>query len=297
MLVRKKPKINKINNGLSNDKLDAFSCFIDTLSDTHFNLNTFYNNMVNVKINEVDKFSGDQKTCLALYMPLENEIRYLRGMLDSGIMHELFHMATSVIKDGYLYIGFFQKNLKTGEYLGIGLTEGYTILMDKKYFSDYSLGKKEVLENEYPITSYFVSLVQDIVGEDSMEKMYSDCNLYTLVFALSSLTGKKSTFKFIRALDYINIHFENKMHPLVTPRLMHAINYANYYCYRMMIKHANNVYKRNLISEEDYLDVMNTIASHFEHPLAIGKYIKRKSTPIEHDNICKYIRKKEYTNN
>jgi len=120
MLVRKKSSINVKNRMILNDKTGAFTNFIKTLENTNFNTQTFYNNMCDIKFEETHRFTQD-KTALALYDLLSNKIQYLKDYYKYAIMHELFHMASTVLDGDFLYSGFFQKDLKSGEEVEITL--------------------------------------------------------------------------------------------------------------------------------------------------------------------------------
>ncbi len=279
MLVRKKSSINVKNRMILNDKTGAFTNFIKTLENTNFNTQTFYNNMCDIKFEETHRFTQD-KTALALYDLLSNKIQYLKDYYKYAIMHELFHMASTVLDGDFLYSGFFQKDLKSGENIGIALTEAYSMILDKRYFPDYVSDKMDVIANDYSITSYFVSMIEEIIGKSTMEKMYSENNLYDLMNILIPFTSKKETFRFVRALDYITLHFENVDPLIVSNRVLREISYANSYICKLMIYYAKSLRKDEIITNEEYSVLIEDIAKQFSTPIVIGKHFKRKTKAV-----------------
>lgn len=68
---------------------------------------------------------------------MNNEILYKNGYLYSGIMHELFHASSTVKTNKEIKSGFLSIVKDKGKllYRCLGLNEGYTALLDDRYFS------------------------------------------------------------------------------------------------------------------------------------------------------------------
>lgn len=290
MLVRKKPSVEVKKVVKPNDRMGIFNSFFNALSQTSFNMDIFFYNIPSIELKKVSSFKKDEKKFLAGYDIEVNKIRYLSEQFRNSIMHELFHMSSSIIKDNYIYSGFFQKNLDTGECIGLGFTEIYTMLLDKKYFLDFVDGKEDVLKTENKLSVYFVTLIQDVIGEDEMEKMYSECDLYTLMHRLTFLSDKKSTFKFLRALDYIFLSFEGKRFVFITPKLRRLIDFCNCYTCKVLLNFCKQCYNSGEMSNECYNDIVESIATQFSKPIVIGKYFKTRTKIISRDAVYKYAR-------
>lgn len=287
MLIKKKPNIVNRENALIFKDEKIFSDFIKVMKRTNFNMEMFYINLNGIKLEEVNRFYKNKKIFLAEYDMFSNTIRYLKDDFYYGIMHELFHMGSTYLDGLFLYSGFFQENLVTGESIGIGLTEAYTMILDKRYFPDYSSKKLDVIGNDYVVTSYFVSMIESVVGETIMEKLYSEMDILGLVSILIPLTSKKETFKFLRALDFITINFEGKRGFLVTKEILNQISYASCYVCKLMINYSKKLRDQGVMTQEDYVEMIDAIAGQFSHPIVIGDYFKRKSQPINKDLVYK----------
>lgn len=125
----------------------------------------------------------------------------------SVIIHELFHMASSFYDKNTISArsGFYQytipnsKNSYKLRKIGRGLNEGYTQLMTMKYFS-----KKEKVAKAYPFETNIASILEMIVGEDNMEKLYFKADLMGLVNELQNYASKENIMTFIYYMDIIN---------------------------------------------------------------------------------------------
>lgn len=102
--------------------------------------------------------------------------------------HELFHAASSYYSENNMYTGFQNKNF------GIGLNEGYTQLLARRYFSDNS---------EFYLFEMLVSYyLERIIGKKKMQSYYLNGNLPNLIKDLTLYSNEISISHFISRLDY-----------------------------------------------------------------------------------------------
>ena len=77
-------------------------------------------------------------------------------------------MASTIFQDGIIYSGLSEQNI------GIGLNEGYTELLAKRYFDKSN-------NNGYIFETQIAKLLELIIGQEKMESYYFNANLYGLI--------------------------------------------------------------------------------------------------------------------
>lgn len=164
----------------------------------------FYNN-----INALTLESSKQKlmlynffcngTSVGYYSPKKNSITSNENYFDDVIYHELFHMASSICKDGIIYSGFNQIS-KFGN-LGRGINEGYTELLTAQNFNGG-------ISYEYLVG--IASRLESIVGRKKMQSLYLNANLLGLVEELKQYCSEEEIMQFISDTDFICNHIYNK---------------------------------------------------------------------------------------
>ena len=186
---------------------DYIKSFIDIMKD--FDLSKFYLNIKDLEITPVEKNETSIYDAGAEYDFFANVIRYNRNKLKDKIMHELLHVATRVELDDRINVGFLQ-TLNSGYGIGIGLNEGYTSLMDDRYFKEYSNKTDEEINNIYPTEKYICRLLDLLIGEGKMEDYYMNADLYGLYNELASLSNIKETSDFIVNVDKLHDEMNRK---------------------------------------------------------------------------------------
>ena len=163
----------------------------------NFNLNNFYRNINNSSIiilNAENKL--DSKTIIvpAAYNFAGNVITISHKKNMHSLFHELYHLSASYIDDdGVIYSGFSQISPR-GVRVGNGITEGYNALITNRNFNaDFS----------YPVERFVMGRIEQIVGRDLMEKLYSEMNLLGLVEVLKQMGFDNEFISLLDSLDYI----------------------------------------------------------------------------------------------
>lgn len=129
------------------------------------------------------------------YLSATNVIRIVNEGSVGTINHELLHMSANPYDDTNNFGGFFYTIDKYK--IGYGLDEGYTELLNKRYFGSRS-------DNIYETEVIFCKFLEEIVGQKKMEKMYLTANLFGLIQDLKQIYDVKEIERFMAALDFIN---------------------------------------------------------------------------------------------
>ncbi len=195
----KEADANKINT-LFRAHVKRFIKILEEKIPKNF-LQNFYNN-----INETDiAFSLETvpKNLAGFYYAKGNVIRLSPLALASALNHELLHLASSCImvdKNSPNHIecvGFRQGN-DTFE-IGRGINEGYTVHLDRKYFS---LFKTE--SRRYNFMATIAELMEIVIGDKKMEELYFTSNLYGLHSELlNKCASSDEIFNFLNDCDFI----------------------------------------------------------------------------------------------
>lgn len=113
--------------------------------------------------------------------------------------HELFHLSSSYfdITKNILYSGFSQVNNKTKTIIGKCLNEGYTALLDERYFKSGSSG--------YVLEKHFANILEMIVDEKKMFKLYCKADLQGLIVELSKYAESENVIRFINDYEFLDL--------------------------------------------------------------------------------------------
>ena len=117
----------------------------------------------------------------------------------SAITHELLHMASSY-KKGLVRISGFSQTLANAYEIGFGINEGFTEYLNCKYFNQKAIPAYEQIQN-------ITKIIAEIVGEDTMERLYFEGNLKGLVNELSKYQKEEQSLDLIYDID--NAHRES----------------------------------------------------------------------------------------
>lgn len=165
--------------------LNTFYDKISSLAITHDKLKAFLYRFCYTKI------AGE-------YLVKENEIHlYVNRGQRTTLTHELLHLSSSYVnqKREHYQIGFYQENPTL--VLGDALNEGYTEYLTNKLFH---LGYNS---SDYLYESIIAMLVEEVLGEQKMQKLYFTGDLYNLINNLCQYTTIDNIKKFLFLTDYV----------------------------------------------------------------------------------------------
>lgn len=293
--IKKRPiKKGDVKHIIPNDDTGVFNDFIKEIKDKDFNLDIFYRNIKKVEMIECNQKDMGTGVSVAEYNGIFNIIRFVKDYFKIGIMHELFHLASTVVGKKRLYVGFYQCDIESGKGIGYGLNEGYTCLLDKRYFKDYDERKEKVIGESYSVSVSLVSLLETLIGKELMEKWYSEADLHSLVDFLSNIMGYERTLEFINSLDKIFYYCDNIFIPNAFKTIKsyeNAIRYIGEAFLNQVIK----LYVDELITDEEYEDMLDNIKIIVNKQIKFGKLKliqSHKMNDVEFDDIVKKTLKK-----
>lgn len=121
--------------------------------------------------------------------------------------HELLHLSSSARYEktnmfSKMNSGFFQYSIGQIE-IGRGINEGYTELLNERYFGEK--GYTVAYKYEMLITK----IIELIIGKEKMENFYFNANLNGLIQELSKYSDIESVKEFILDVDLINKSLSN----------------------------------------------------------------------------------------
>lgn len=157
------------------------------------NLQALYRNIKNVSIKKqssiyLTPYSG-------LYNAKENKITYLDK---TALSHEILHMASTYYdkETNISYIGF--KQSKDKSYIGQGLNEGYTELLNSRIYNNNKITSYHKETKIAKLLEFFFD------NPKEMEKFYFKHDLPGLIHHLEQYTSRNDIIKLLLDIDQIN---------------------------------------------------------------------------------------------
>ena len=140
------------------------------------------------------------------------------------------------------YCGFVQEKFE--QQIGVGIAEGYTELLTKRYFSDQKNIKN--FNDSYVVEMGIVQNLEKIVGKNKLKKLYFCSDLKGLVRELKKYNDIENIIKFIRYLDITTLDLINKK-TMISNR-----KYKLYlkYCVEFLLQSYINKLKMQLFNKE-----------------------------------------------
>lgn len=262
------PKKYISNNFVDNARIQSIAYysvailyFIDVMEKrfSPSDLVNFYNNINSLHIKNNVKFK--KSNTLGSYSYVYNHIK-LRCDALTSIYHELLHLASTKAVGNVYYSGFaiFDKMKKTS--IGVGLNEGYTQLLCKRYFDNSKTARllttkygfdtsNKIINNSYPFQVLIASKLEEIVGKTKMESLYLTANLHGLIKELEQYTSREQIDKFLSNMDFLHSNMENIFVFSIKNKKLHDayVEICGFLdeCYRNKL--ANRYNKKNLRKE------------------------------------------------
>ncbi len=174
--------------------------------------------------------------------------------------HELFHMASYYSKDGISYSGFKQSSIEKDYFIGSAINEGYTELLAERYFG------QEIGEVKgYTYLTHIAHLVELIVGEGKMTRLYLRANLNGLIYELNKYVSKEEIIEFLLRLDYLNyIATYKKSLFLKQNEMKWFFNKIYEFLAKAYTEKQKIIYEKGEMEEEELYDIISEYISLFK---------------------------------
>jgi hypothetical protein len=214
-------------------------------------LQALYTNAKDIKIikNFEAGINNAERGSSGLYYGSANKIELMHK---SAIYHELMHMASARKNGGNYYIGFSYNNV------GDGLNEGYTELMTKRYFNTTGGSSYKILVN-------MMSKVEEIVGQEKMEKYYLQSNLTGLMNELYDIDTDYGVDYFVTDMDklyyLIQMNTKKEENRAELQGIIYSIN-TRIVCWKL--QQLTNQLSNNEITTEEAIVLFNYFFDTFD---------------------------------
>ena len=219
-------------------------------------LSNFYKNLNGLKITS-DNIEKDKKQVLDIkgcYYQQENKIVLSKNIKPDTIFHELFHVASSTIKNGNKYSGLSQSFFYKGKWFNTaeGLNEGYTQILTERYFPN----RKQELSS-YPFEKEVALSLEKIIGKDKLEQFYFTNDLKGLMQELLKYTNRIDEIdSLIIKTDYINKTIYNRNNIKEIYKINKNIKEVTFILIKIEINKLKQELENNLITEKEFNDIL-----------------------------------------
>ena len=262
--------------------------FVNTLKDK--NLNIFFNNLPSLRVEGVKQDEMNISYASGEYNPWDNKITHNKYKRKEAIMHELLHSASRIKTDDRCFVGFMQ-TLPNEYCIGVGLNEGYTALLDDRYFLDYSEHKKEQVNKIYPCSKYICNILDYLIGKDKMEEYYFNADLLSLFKELASYSSNSKAYKFLLNFDHYFMEADTKE----IPNMFKVINQYDdiiLFLSECFMTKFRQMYNNKELTKKEYETCLLFVKHIMNTPLEYLKVIKSRRLIIFYDRMLNTINNK-----
>ena len=199
---------DRLLDWINNDYVSIFDLIMKPKLKKEY-IENFYSNLSNSKIikNKLllklfsfwEYFGGNYFTKRNNYLVLGDKELLEKNNACLTPYHELLHLLSTRIDDKHtVRIG-----LQINDY-GISINEGYTELLTKRYFNNFSIKDYTA----YPNFVWYMEMIEEIVGKDRLEDLYYSSNQEGLSKELTSLSNEEDIINLFNTMD--ELFFDEK---------------------------------------------------------------------------------------
>ena len=289
MVIYKIPTIEgeiKVPSKLLNDV--RVKSFYDEIKDvSNISLDYFYINLNTLKFEKITpKMNVDDKY-KALYSA-GRSILYLRDTYeDLSKDHELTHLTSTIRTKNCIYCGFSQTDGSTE--IGVGLTEGYTVMQDLRYHG--SKEKEEFYKNIYLLPREMANFVEILIGQDIMEPLFYKADLFSLIEVLSNYMPFKDVIAFINDIDIINYNTNIVESNMAYIRVAKAYERCIAFLTEAFLYKYEYTFQAGEITAEEYNEGLVFCKKISTRRISFPTFKVAKSRPISDNKFFKLLKK------
>ena len=245
-------------------------------------LNNFSNNLKTLRIESklfmLKNFIFDTNI-IGRYSVKKNTILIDYYDITLSIYHELFHMASSNIKNEDC--GFVKKlDDYSNNKLGRAITEGYTELLTKRYFN--------YVGSCYLYEESIASALENIIGKDIMGSLYLNASFDGLVYELKKYAKDLDIYDFIYKVDFLSKNLKNEtLYNNNKNYLICELKKVNEFLYKTYIEKLKIGLYNKSISRQEFFTYLYIYIENLRTSLRNGKY--RYDYQIDHIEIQKIL--------
>ena len=251
-----KQKSNQSFNKKFNEYIDKFINFINT--NPNIDLKLFYENLKTLIIKEkrtFNKFLFIKSCATGRYNGFDNKILICREDNFYSIYHELLHCASRRVIKEEMYVGFHKliidkKKLKTTLNIGKALNEGYTTLLEKRYFDSIEHTQKRGYVKE----EFISSTLEQIVGKEEMEKLYFNADLDGLIERLKQFSSEEDIYLFLEYFDKVLVNSKKK---IKTKEAENIYKFIGNFLLKLHVYKVITLFKNDKINDDEFLNLID----------------------------------------
>ena len=239
-----------------NEYINTFITFIS--KNPNIDLKLFYENLKTLIIEEkanFNKFLFIKSCTTGRYNGYDNKILIRREDNFYSIYHELLHCASRRVINEEMNVGFhkFTVEEKTGQItsnIGKSLNEGYTTLLEKRYFGSIEHTQKRGYVKE----EFISSMLEQIVGKEEMEKLYFNADLDGLIECLKQFSREKDIYLFLEYFDKILVTAKKKTRP---KDAKHIYKFIGEFLLKLQTYKAIMLFESDKINGDEFLTLID----------------------------------------
>lgn len=224
----------------------------DKLSSIAFQIN-FLNSLKQKLITHTGGYYDSKTNKLAI-----NKLTK-KDYLEKIIYHELLHAITMIETPNTYFCGFSQASKDNKVIIGTGINEGYTDYLANK-MSNFDIDANPNIGYPYQIS--VVRLLEFIIGEDKIKKLYLNSDLKGLIEELSKYQNPNEVKNFIINLDTITKMRRQKPLEDKERQIKNYENQINIFLYNLYTNKNQSIY--NVETSKEYIQNQETFLSLYD---------------------------------
>lgn len=215
---------------------------------SHYNNTALYDRLESIQIENTqeddDKVNGrynDETNIVLMYTNQISKHNNPSTRQRNVLFHELIHMATSYSKGIISMVGFSQK-IANKYSKGKGLNEGYTELINQRYFAR-TIADGSGAKISYPREQVLAYGIEMLVGREKMEELFFNADLDGLIAEMSKYMPTQEANILINIFDLFEKKTSDKNILDASAKAMIA---------NRILQQQKNLYQQGMISKEEY---------------------------------------------